>query len=91
MVFAKAADNYVEIYAGGTPQLIRMSLAASEERLREQGPNYARVHRSYLVNTAQIRSIVPTGEGDASILLANGATIPGSRRYRENLSSLEAR
>lgn len=91
VIFAKAADNYVEVHAGGPPHLIRMTLAALEDRLCEQCGTHARVHRSYLVNTAQIRSIAPTGEGDVNILLLNGATIPGSRRYRENLAGLEAR
>lgn len=91
VIYAKAADNYVEIHAGGTAHLVRMTLSALEERLREQGRTHARVHRSYLVNTALIRSIAPTGEGDVNIHLANGASVPGSRRYRENIADLESR
>lgn len=89
--FAKAADNYVEIHAGGTRHLVRMTLSNLEARLTEQGHAHARVHRSYIVNTAHVRTITPTGEGDVKIVLASGSAIPGSRRYRGSISMLEAR
>lgn len=91
LIFARAADNYVEIHAGGHAHLVRMTLANLEARLAEQGRSHARVHRSYLVGTAYIRAIAPTGEGDIDILLTNGVTIPGSRRYRQNIADFEAR
>jgi hypothetical protein len=87
---AKAAENYVEIYAGGKAHLVRMTLVKLEVLLRAHGASHVRVHRSYLVNLERVRAITPTGEGDVSIELIDGSVIPGSRRYRENLRALVA-
>ncbi|MDX2142411.1 MAG: LytTR family DNA-binding domain-containing protein [Rhodospirillaceae bacterium] len=85
---AKAAENYVEIHAGGKPHLVRMTLVKLEALLRAHGNAHARVHRSYLVNLGCVRAITPTGEGDVSIELIDGSVVPGSRRYRENLKAI---
>ena len=84
---AKAAGNYVEVSAGGAARLARMTLAELERQLAEAGVDAVRVHRSWLVNRDAIAEIVPTGEGDVTITLEGGETIPGSRRYRTRLDA----
>lgn len=84
---AKAAGNYVEIKLSTGRQLARLTLAQLERQLREAGVDAVRVHRSWLVNRASITEVAPTGEGDVSITLNDGDTVPGSRRYREHLAA----
>lgn len=83
VVWAKAASNYVEIHTAEKTLLARSTLANVEGQLRAAGLNIARVHRSYLVDTSKVSEMSPTGEGDARILMSDGETIPGSRRYRD--------
>lgn len=90
IVYAKAAENYVEIYAGSKPQLVRITLARLEKLLRDHGRRHVRVHRSYLVNLDFVRAVTPTGEGDVVIRLGENLTVPGSRRFRENLKTVDS-
>jgi hypothetical protein len=84
---AKAAGNYVEIKLTTGKQLARLTLAELERQLKDAGVDAVRVHRSWLVNRASIKEVAPTGEGDVSITLTDGDTVPGSRRYREQLAA----
>lgn len=82
---ARAAGNYVEARFGEREHLARTTLTGLEGLLREAGVDAVRVHRSWLVNRAAIAEIAPTGEGDVTLKLKTGETVPGSRRYRERL------
>jgi|GEM_PF-268680 len=82
---AQAAGNYVEARFGDHEHLARTTLTGLEGLLREAGVDAVRVHRSWLVNRAAIAEIAPTGEGDVTLKLKTGETVPGSRRYRERL------
>ena len=84
-VSAKSAGNYVEARFAEGSHLARMTLAQLDTLLREAAIPAIRVHRSWLVNRDLVSQIEPTGEGDVSITLTNGDTIPGSRRYRDRL------
>ena len=88
--FVKSAGNYVEATTAAKTYLARMTLGDLEGRLAEVGAPHLRVHRSYLVNPAEIREIAPTGEGGVTITLNSGATILGSRSYRERLEAAVA-
>ncbi len=83
--WAKAASNYVEVHTAKTSYFARQTLSGLEKALNEAGSDHVRVHRSYLVNRSEVRQTEPTGEGDVTITLSNGATVPGSRRYRDRL------
>lgn len=85
---ARAAGNYVEARFGEKEHLARTTLTGLEGLLREAGVDAVRVHRSWLVNRAAIAEIAPTGEGDVTLKLKTGETVPGSRRYRERLESV---
>ncbi|MEQ1782687.1 MAG: LytTR family DNA-binding domain-containing protein, partial [Hyphomonadaceae bacterium] len=81
----EAAGNYVEIHAAGATHLARGTLAGFEERLA--GLGFVRIHRSRLLNRANIRSFKPTPSGDLEITLADGRIITGSRRFRAAIES----
>lgn len=80
--WAQACGNYVNLRRQGHDYPLRSTLTALEQRL---GPGFVRVHRSWLVNLAQVHAIEPTEAGDASVRLKNGAAVPCSRTHLEGL------
>ncbi|HWI86660.1 MAG TPA: LytTR family DNA-binding domain-containing protein [Sphingomonas sp.] len=77
-----AAGNYVEIEAAGRTLLNRATLATMEGEL---GHRFVRIHRSRLVNRDAIRRIETNQSGDFEVVLADGRSLKGSRRYRQGL------
>jgi two-component system LytT family response regulator len=84
--WAEAADNYVELHAGGLTHLMRETLSRLEARL--SGAGFVRVHRSTLVNVRRIRELRPLAGGDQQIVLLDGTLLVLSRTHRENLRML---
>lgn len=76
--YAQAASNYVNLHVRGRDYPLRITLAALEQRL--DPALFLRCHRSWLVNRACLRSIEPTDGGEALLHMADGATVPCSRR-----------
>lgn len=85
--FAKAAGNYVEVTAGETTHLARMTLAQLERLLFEAGADPVRVHRSWLVRRSAIAEVAPTRDGGAMLRLSSGKDVPVSRKYRDAVSA----
>jgi len=77
-----AAGNYVEIVWGPRTLLQRSTLAAAEAEL---GDGFVRIHRGQLVRRDAVRRIETDKSGDYTVTLASGATVRGSRRYRDRL------
>ena len=86
MVWARAASNYVEVVTPGRTYLARSTLSELEKLLQAAGGRHVRVHRSHVVNLDKVSEITPTGEGDVTLTLETGETVPGSRRYRDAFS-----
>lgn len=78
-----AAGNYVELHGAFGTQLARRTMSEMEAELAPLG--FARVHRSRLVRQGSIASIETRQSGDFDIVLRNGDSISGSRRFRANL------
>jgi hypothetical protein len=83
VAFIEAAGNYVELHRGQTPILHRAPLAEMERQLQGQG--FVRIHRSRLVQRAQISQVESKPSGDYVVRLADGRELAGSRRYRRPL------
>jgi hypothetical protein len=79
----QASGNYVNLHVRGRDYPLRSTIAGIEPKLDPK--RFARVHRSYIVNLDGIVSIEPLDTGDARLHLANGQTVPCSRRYRADL------
>jgi hypothetical protein len=77
-----AAGNYVELAWAGRTLLHRATLAGMEDEL---GGGFFRVHRGLIVRADAIRAVEVERSGDFTIDLVSGATVRGSRRYRDNL------
>jgi hypothetical protein len=88
IIHARAAGNYVEVFTSNRSILARMTMLELERTLARAN-THVRVHRSYLVHLDHIIAVSPNGEGNVVITLSDGTVVPGSRRYRSNLSVLE--
>jgi len=79
----QASGNYVNLRVRGHDYPLRSTITAIEGRLDPS--RFLRVHRSYIVNLAQLASIEPLDNGDARLHLKDGTTLPASRSYRGGL------
>lgn len=83
---ASSAGNYVELATVHGPILHRVTLAALADELAPHG--FVRIHRAHLVRRGAVQSVASAGNGDFTVTLAKGETLPGSRRYRAGLEQL---
>jgi len=81
--YMQAMGNYVNLRVRGRDYPLRSTMAGLEERV--DAMKFVRVHRSYIVNLDQVAEIEPTDGGDATIKMKDGAEVPCSRRYRDEL------
>lgn len=86
IVWIEAQGDRVRLAAGGHTHLARESLQSVERRLDPQ--RFLRVHRSFLVNAARIKRIVPAFYGDYDLIMSDGAKIRIGRGSREALKAL---
>lgn len=78
-----AAGNYLELHCGKDVYLIRERLHQLEQKLDSR--QFARIHRSTIVNIDRIKALHPMFNGDQIIILQNGAKLNLSRTYHEKL------
>ncbi|NRD23367.1 response regulator transcription factor [Winogradskyella litoriviva] len=84
IMYCKADDNYTEIYlSNNKKKLVSKTLKYIEESLTDA--NFARVHKSYLVNVNEIVKYVK-GKG-GSVVLSNGKEIMVSASKKADLLS----
>lgn len=79
----QAAGNYVNLRVRGHDYPLRSTIAGIEAQLDPE--RFVRIHRSYIVNLAQVASIEPLDSGDARVHLHDATVLPCSRRYRAGL------
>jgi hypothetical protein len=89
ILWVGSAGNYVEYrLADGRTHLVRGTLAAEEARLAKF--SIVRVHRTRLVNLPRVIGVTASPSGDFTLTLDTGQAVPGSRRYRDAVASIEA-
>ncbi len=80
----EAAANYAELHVGVHSYLIRETLGALERKLEPR--QFARIHRSRIVNLDRVREIQPWEHGDYLVILQDGTELRMSRRYRAHVT-----
>ena len=89
VVRLEAAESGVVLVAGGGARhALRATLESLESRL--DPAQFARVHRSHVVNIDAIASIAPWFHGDYRLTLRDGTEIAWSRRYASKRPDLLA-
>lgn len=81
-----AAGNYVELHTRGRRLLHRITLKNLADRVDPR--QFARIHRSTIVNVDRVRDLEPTPQGDWKLSLDTGDRLRLSRRYRDALDLL---
>lgn len=79
----KACGDYVEFTCEEETYLKRTTISRMEELLNPA--QFQRVHRSAIVNLAEIKEMEAKGRGDYTILLSSGARVACSRSYMNAL------
>jgi two-component system LytT family response regulator len=78
-----AEGDYVRVFAGGRGYLVRHTMLAMEARL--DAAQFARIHRSAIVNVSRVREIRPHGDRDYIVVLRDDTKLKMSRSYRDRL------
>jgi two-component system LytT family response regulator len=85
VVHLTAEGNYVRVHTADASHLIRGTLSDLETRLDPK--QFARIHRSAIVNIEAIKEVRPHFHGDYIVVLKRGETLRLSRRYQQRLLS----
>ena len=81
-----AAGDYMCIHVGGETHIMRSTMKELEAKLA--GDQFARVHRSTLVNLDKIESIQMLPKGECLLNLGGDNTLKVSRNYRQSVQHL---
>lgn len=79
----EASDQYVTIHVGSKGHLLRESLQRMAAKLPVT--QFARIHRSHIVNLARVREAVWLRNGDGEVVLDDRRRLRVSRRYSRRL------
>lgn len=73
--YIESVEDYIKIYISGErPVMTLMTMKAVQEKLPAEG--FARIHRSYIVPLARVRSVV-----NKKVLLHSGTELPVGNSY----------
>ena len=79
----EAADYYARLHVGPQSHLLRETLATLEARLDPS--RFVRVHRSAIVNVDRVKEVRLDWRNRHVVVLRTGATLPLSRRRKDEL------
>lgn len=79
----EAGGNYVRLHIGRVTHRVRLPLAQLDARLDRR--TFRRISRSHIVRIDGIRELQPWFHGDGLVILASGAKLRLSRRFRDRL------
>ncbi|HEY0377847.1 MAG TPA: LytTR family DNA-binding domain-containing protein [Pyrinomonadaceae bacterium] len=82
----EAVGYYTRIHAGRKSYLLRGNLGSIEARLDPK--EFARIHRSTVVNLNRVRRLKDLFRGGCLVVLPDGRELKVSRRYRPHLEAL---
>lgn len=82
----EATGNYVKLHCESGNHMLRSTLAAVETRLDPQ--RFLRIHRSWIVNLAQVREAQPWTKGGWILLTRRGLKVPVGQQYHDALSKI---
>ncbi len=83
IIWIESAGNYVHLHTKDHRHLVRQTMKNLEERLDPD--QFARVHRTAIVNLSFVKEIYDGDYGDAEIHLKTGGRVPISRTHRSSL------
>lgn len=86
VVRVEAQGDFVKVHALGGVHLVRQTLARLQEQL--PAPQFLRIHRSHLINRAHLAKVSICADGDYSVTVTGGATVPVARAQTDVVRQL---
>ncbi len=80
-----AAGDYMCVHVGENTHIVRTTMKKLVESLDDR--NFARIHRSTIVNLNRIDKVTPLTKGECMIELHQGARLKVSRNFRDSIDS----
>ena len=77
----EAADNYVRLHTGDGQYAVRETMNNLADQLDPR--QFARVHRSAIVNLGRVKEMLALPSGDYTVVLESGTRLTLSRGYRK--------
>jgi two-component system, LytTR family, response regulator len=84
--YVEAQDDYIAIHSEGKSYLKTQRLSDLEQKL--DGKTFVRVHRSFIVNVAQLQAIEKFGKDGHAARLRDGKRIPISRTGYDRIKAI---
>lgn len=84
--WVETVGDYVKIHLADKSRLVRMTMLHLMEKLESR--KFVRIHRSTVVNLAQVRKVTPTQYGEYNVELNDGTRLKVSRTYMPALRAL---
>ena len=88
VVFVAADGNYVRLHTGEDVHEIRETMSGMTSKL--DPAQFARIHRSFIVNRAHVASVLRKEGAAMAVLLSNGTEIPVGPNYRAEVDSFKS-
>jgi two-component system, LytTR family, response regulator len=79
----EATGNYVTLHAGKESHMLRTTMTALEPKLDPE--QFARIHRSAIVNLDRVRELQPLFRGENVLILKDGTQLSVGRAFRARL------
>jgi two-component system, LytTR family, response regulator len=83
ILWVESQGNYVKLNLANKRYMVRETMANLEQRLNPA--QFARIHRSIIVNIDAIQEMQPWFGGDYVAILKNGSRLKASRHYKDRL------
>jgi two-component system, LytTR family, response regulator len=87
--WVEADGDYVRLHAGDRSYLVRETMKAMTARLPIG--QFARIHRSAIVNVSRVRELLPHANREFIVVLEGGKRLKLSRGFRDELEALMRR
>jgi hypothetical protein len=87
VMFMAADGNYIRLHTSSDVHEIRETMSGMTSKL--DPAQFARVHRSFIVNRAHVTGVLRKDGAAMSIVLANGTEIPVGPNFRSEVDSFE--
>jgi two-component system, LytTR family, response regulator len=84
IIYVEAQGNYIRLQLTDRSFMVRETMARLERRLNPE--QFARIHRSVIVNLDAVRELQPYFGGDYVVILKTGGRLKASRFYKSRLA-----
>lgn len=86
IIYFEANGDYVKIYTLDKEYVVSESLTSFEKRLNPE--KFCRIHRSYIINSKEVKEFQPFFNGEYSVVMNNNVSLKMSRHYKELWSAI---